>query len=254
MSEAKKDVKKVVEDVKDESIDISVLFNEDTSDETKERIKTVFEAAVAAKAAELAEEEKAARDEIVAKMVAEAVEELEEAVDEYLGYVVEKWLEENELAIESSFKVEMAESLMDGLTQLFAEHNMDIPEDADDVLEGLVARNEELQERLNEAHHENMSLQAILEENAINDAVDSLSEDLTDTQAAKLRNLAEGIRYTDAADFAKKLVAIKESFFKETQQADDPIQDRTVTEDAGAPKPEVKKTGDTFADRINSMF
>ncbi len=252
MSEAKKDKKKIEEAA--EAIDISVLFNEETTDEAKEQIKTVFEAAVEARAAELAEAEAAARDEIIAEEVAAAVGELEEAIDQYLAYVVENWMSENELAIESAFKVEMAESLMSSLQQVFVEHNMEIPEDADDVLEGLVARNDELQDRLNEAHRENMALKNAIDEALIESVIDDMSEGLTDTQAAKLKNLAEGIRYTDADDFAKKLVSVKESFFNKKEKAEDPIQDKTVVEDASAPKPEAKRTGDAFADRINSAF
>lgn len=255
MSEAKKgEKKKVVESTEETAIDLSVLFNEETSDEAKEQIKTVFEAAVAARASELVEEEKAARDAIIAEEVEAAAAELEEAIDEYLAYVVENWLEENKLAIESSFKVEMAESLMDSLQQVFVEHNMDIPEDADDVLEGLVARNDELQERLNAAHRENMDLKNAIEESIIEGVIDEMSEGLTDTQTAKLKNLAEGIRYSDADDFAKKLKTVKESFFDKKAKAEDPIEEKTVTEEAPAPKAEPKRTGDNFADKINSMF
>jgi hypothetical protein len=254
------DAIKKIDEVKDSVVDISVLFNEDTSEETRDKIKTVFEAAVEARSKELLEAEVAKRDELVSEATAKVAAELEEAVDEYLGYVVEKWLEENKIAIESSFKVEMAESLMTGLSTLFAEHNMEIPEDADDVLEGLVARNEDLQAKLNESYKENMALTESLEQAAIGKVVDDLSEGLTDTQVSKLKTLAEGIRYSDVEDFEKKLVAVKETFFKESAKVADPVEDKSgevVTESVEVAPPPVAKprpSGDPMVDKINSMF
>ena len=49
----------------------------------------------------------------------ESVEQMLENLDSYLDYVVEEWMTENEVAIEAGIKVEMAESLMDGLKGLF---------------------------------------------------------------------------------------------------------------------------------------
>lgn len=230
MSDAKKKIDEVAKE--DSVVDISVLFNEETTDETKEKIKTVFETAVSAAAKELLEAEVAKRDELVAEAVAAAVTEIEEATDKYLDYVVSTWLEENKIAIESSFKVDMAESLLEGLMTLCSEHNIEIPDNADDVLEGLIAKNDELQAKLNESYRENMSLTEALEAKAIDEIVTKISEGLTDTQASKLKTLAEGIKYSDVNDFEKKLVTVKESFFKEAAPAEkaDPISEETKVE------------------------
>lgn len=237
-------------------IDVSVLFNEDTTEETKDKIKAVFEAAVQAKAEELTAITEEQIDEIVSERVSEIAESLESAVDSYLSYVAENWLEENEIAIESSMKVEMAESLLEGIAGLMRDHDLEVPDGADDVVEMLVARNEELEGRLNESIRARMDLEESIELAEVEATVDALSEGLTDTQASKLKSLAEGIKFSDAEDFERKLGAIKASFFKEDATVADPTVDPTgpLVED----KKVIEESADPFVaeitKRVNSRL
>lgn len=223
------------DNTKVEEIDIAVLFNEDTSEETKAKIKTVFESAVEARAAELVESKIAeieeAAEEYKEYVAEEIADELAEAVDGYLTYVTEKWLEENELAIESGLKVEWAESVLESVIGVVAEHNLEIPEGADSLVESMAARVEEAEARYNEVLRENMELREAVEVAAVSDALDRLSEGLTSTQAKKLRNLAEGIKFSDAEDFTRKLESVKESFFKESVKvADEEVEAAPLNE------------------------
>lgn len=232
----------------EEQVDISVLFNEETSDEAKEKIQAVFEAAVEARAAEitsLTEEEIA---DLVEERTEAVAERLMEAFDRYVSYAVEEWLAENEIAIESAMKVEMAESLLSGVVDLVAEHNLEVPEGREDVVEAVVARNEELQAKLNEAYGQIISMQEAIEDAEVESIVDEMSEGLTDTQAAKLVTLAEGIKYKDSDDFAKKLAGVKDSFFKESKRVADPVVDETgpLVEE----KAEVRNVADPLVEEI----
>jgi len=228
--EKKTKVKKVEEAVE---ADISILFTEETTDDVKERIKTIFDAAVEVKAQKLDEARQEQIDEMVAEQLAEAVEELEESFDRYVSYVAEKWLEDNEIAVESSMKVEIAESLMEGLVDLVSTHNIDLPDDAEGVLEGLMARNEELKEQLNEQTQTVILLQEKDELREVQDILASASKGLPDTKASKLKELAENVKYSDAADFSKKLDGLKQTLFKEpvVDQNKDPVDGGPLDED-----------------------
>ena len=74
-------------------------------------------------------------DETLEETVAEKLETITENVDKYLDYVVSEWMSENEIAIESGIKVEMAESLMSGLKNLFVEHNVSVDEESGEEIE-----------------------------------------------------------------------------------------------------------------------
>ena len=70
-------------------------------------------------------------DEQLAEAKEELAEDMTTKVDDYINYLSEQWMEENQVAIESSLKVEVAESFMNGLRGLMEAHNVVIPEDAD---------------------------------------------------------------------------------------------------------------------------
>ena len=66
---------------------------------------------------------------------------------------------ENEIAIEAGIKVEMAESLMSGLKNLFVEHNVAVSEETVDVVESLEGQVSDLEEKANALVSENIDLQ-----------------------------------------------------------------------------------------------
>lgn len=195
--------------------DIEVAFTgDDLSEETKEKVSTIFEAAIATRLAiETArlEEEFDARLEKELETVTEAVSE---KLDAYLDYVVENWMKENEVAIESALRNEIMEEFIEGLKNLFVEHYIEIPAEKVDVVEALQAKVEELEARLDEE----ITTKASLEEEALldqaGDIFEDLAKDLALTQREKFASLAEGIEFNgDLEVFEKKLKIIKESFF-----------------------------------------
>jgi len=244
------DEKKKIE----ENADLSVLFNENTSDEAKESVRTIFEAAVEAKAQQMIEEIDSTIDDIVEERLTEASALLEDAFDRYVSYVAEEWLSENEIAIESSMKVDMAESLMGGLANLFVEHNLEVPEEAEGILESLADRNEELTSKLNEQINQNIALAEREEMRQVEQSVTEAAAGLPDTQAAKLKELAENVRFKDAADFKKKLSSLKETLFKApiTEQNRNPVDGGEINEGASGSK--VVQSGDPMVAHILKGF
>jgi hypothetical protein len=199
--------------------EIDAILGEGATDELKEKARTVFEAAVAAKVAEQMVEVNAKIDEMVEAQLAEKLTEIEENVDRYVSFVAEEWLAENEMAIESALRVERADAIVEGLLTLFAEHNLEVPEGSESVVDALVAKNEELSDKINAVVKENLSLKDAILEGLKSEAVAEASEGLTDVQSAKLKALSEGLKHRDIEDFKSKLSTLKESFFKEVKES-----------------------------------
>jgi hypothetical protein len=194
--------------------DMDALFNgEDLSEEYKEKVTTIFESAVIARAVQVVEE----MEEEILNAAQESLEEikaeLEEQVDAYLSYMAEEWVKENEVAIESGLKTEIAEEFISSLKNVFEQHYIDIPEEKVDVLSAMAEENEVLKNELNEALNKNIELaHAIVEARKLEIAT-SVCEGLTATQAEKVKTLAEGVEFTTEGDYSKKLGIIRENYF-----------------------------------------
>ncbi len=216
----------VEEDVmEDYEVDMSehveaLLAGEELSEEFKEKAKTIFEAAVKQKVAE----EIAVLEEAFAATLEEEVsrinEELSSNVDDYLNYVVEQWTAENEVAIEAGLRSELTEEFISGLRNLFAEHYIDIPEDKVSIVEEMGNKVVELESKLNEEIERNVNLSKMLNESHTNEILFNACDGLTDTQAEKLKALAEGIEYSDIKEYAQKISVLKENYFSTSVKSD----------------------------------
>lgn len=204
--------------------DIDDMFGDDLTEEFREKAETIFEAAVNTRinleVARLEEEFEARAEELeeefnekLEETTAEMFEELSDKLDQYLDYVVEQWMEENQLAIENSLRADIAEDFIKGLHNLFAEHYITVPDEKIDLVAEMKAELEEVKSKLNEALDEKIELQAVINEATIEATIDEVSEGLAVTQVEKLRTLAEGIEFTDADTYKKKLEIIKENYF-----------------------------------------
>jgi hypothetical protein len=203
----------------------------DLSEDFKEKATVVFEAAVNAK---LYEEVALIEEQFETKLdeqVELAISDIVEKVDDYLDYVVEQWMEDNKIAIERGIRGEIAESFLEGLKDLFIEHNVNLPEEEVDVIADIVDQLEETEAKLNDAINESIELKKALTESKKVEILESYTKDLTDTQAEKFFALAEGVDYNDLADFKRKVKIINEQYFgsksilTEAMGDIDPIED-----------------------------
>lgn len=205
--------------------DIDEMFSGDElSEELKEKAEVVFEAALNTRlTVELArlDEEYAAKEAALEEAFEEALEEQTQAVfeevtsklDQYLDYCVEQWMEENKLAVENSLRADIAEDFIQGLHNLFAEHYIRVPDEKIDLVAEMKAELDELKEKLNETTDEKIALQSVIEEATKEATLEEVSEGLAETQVEKLRTLAEGIDFSDADTYRKKLEIVKEQYF-----------------------------------------
>jgi hypothetical protein len=198
----------------------ALMSGETLSEEFKTKAATILESAVKVKIQEEMEKLEEAYEAKLNEEVAAIKEELSSSVDDYLNYVVEQWTKDNEVAIEAGLRTELTEDFMTGLRNLFAEHYIDIPEDKVSVIEEMGGKIEELEAKLNEEIERGVTLTKMLNESKTNEILNQACDGLTDTQAEKLKSLAEGIEYADSKEFEQKLGVIKESYFTKTPNTD----------------------------------
>jgi len=209
---------KVEETEQEEVIDVSddvkaLIGDEKLTEEFKAKAATIFEAAIKSKL----KTEKSKMEMGYAKKLKENIDatkaELVEKVDSYLNYVVEEWMKSNELAVERGIKGEIAEDFITGLKKLFEDHYINVPDEKYDVLEDQASKIEELNKKLNEQIENNVKLNSEIGKLTRQDIVDAVSKDLPDTNKEKFNKLSEEIEYSNADEFKKKVLTIKESYF-----------------------------------------
>ena len=182
-------------------------------EEFKAKAKTIFEAAINSKVAEIRatiEEEHEAK---LAEEVAEEKEALQERVDSYLEYVSDEWMEENILAIEHGLKTELTESFLSGMRSLFEDNYVTIPDDKYDVLESMVEKLDDMETKLNEQIEKNIGLNRRLSESVADGILESVSDGLAATQKEKLASLVESVEFESETEYRNKLETLKESYF-----------------------------------------
>jgi len=197
----------------------ALLGGEDLSEDFKAKAKTIFEAAINTKVAEVKEALEAQYQEQLADRLVEATEELKERVDSYLEYVADEWVNENELAIEQGLKTEMTESFLGGMKSLFEEHYVTIPEEKYDVLESMVEKLDDMETKLNEQIEKNIGLNKRLAESSADSILAQVSEGLAQTQKEKLASLSESVEFESEEEYREKLETLKESYFSSKPQS-----------------------------------
>ncbi len=197
----------VEEDVK------ALLEGEELSEEFQEKAKTIFEAAIKTKVAEV----KTQLEESYAATLVEEIDtvkaSLTERLDSYLEYVADEWMSENKLAVEAGLKTEMTESFLNGMKKLFEDHYVTIPEEKYDVLESMVDKLDEMESKLNEQIEKNVALNKRLGQSTAEAIFAEVAEGLAVTQREKLTSLAENVEFESETDYREKLETLKESYF-----------------------------------------
>jgi len=239
-----KEVQKISASDVDVSEDVAAMFKgEELSEEFVSKATTVFEAAVVSKVNEVVE---GVQLDIEAELEAEKeeiIENLTGKLDEYLEYVAEEWMTENKLAVEKGVKSEITENFMEGLRQLFTENYIDIPEEKVDLVDEMAEKMSELEENLNAEMEKNIELKKEIAESKQNKVLEDACDDLTESQAVKLKSLAEGVEFDDAESYQNKIDTLKENYFPKEEKVeitedldDEPLEIDDETEVKVAPE------------------
>lgn len=204
----KKDKKKKTE-MKKMSEEVNALLDtEGLSEDFKLKASTIFEAAVAEKAIQIEEEVEAK----YAELFESEKQELISNIDGYLNEAVQTWIAQNEIAIQQNFRSQVAESFMDGLAKLLAEHNVAIPEEAEDVLEVALEEAEKLEESLQASQETISALQEEINSLKAEKILESYKGKMTDTEFDRFSQLVESFGFEDEAQYTKQLNIVLENF------------------------------------------
>ena len=210
----------------------ALLGGQELSEEFREKAKTIFEAALKSKVAELREAMDAHYEAKLVEEVEGMKDELIERVDSYLEYVADEWLQENALQVERGLRTEMTESFLEGMRGLFEEHYVTIPEDKYDVVENMVEKLDEMESKLNEQIEKNIAITKSLSEATGGNILSDVSEGLSITQKEKLASLAEGVEFESEESYKEKLETLKESYFKSAPKRS---ESEVLNEEAATP-------------------
>ena len=256
VSEEETTEEEIVEE-EEEAIDVetdiqALLEGEELSEDFTNKARTIFEAAIRSKVAEMKEQVKSEYEENLIEQVQSIKEELTDRVDSYLEYVADEWIAENQLAVEKGLKTEMTESFLEGMKKLFEDHYVTIPEEKYDVIESMVDKLDEMESKLNEQIDKNVALNKRLAESTADVIFAEVTEGLAQTQRDKLATLAENVEFESENGYREKLETLKESYFPSKTSTPN-SKSENLTEESEATDYQSKSVSSTMERYLQTM-
>jgi hypothetical protein len=212
----------------------ALLEAEGLSEEFKLQAVTIFEAAVTDRVLQITEELEAQYEE----KLDEAKAELETNIDGFLNEAVQEWADNNKVAIESNFKTRLAESFMDGLQSLLAEHNIDLPDESEDALEIALDEVNKLEEQVSSTDAVIAELQEEINTLKAEKILESFSTKMTSTEFDRFVQLTESVKFKDETQYEKQLSIVLENFGKvsvKKVEQEEQISEEVATAPAAQP-------------------
>ncbi len=244
----------VAEDKIDVDEDINALIaGEELSEEFQEKARTIFEAAIRSKVAEITENVKSEYEANLVEEVGAIKAELQERLDSYLEYVADEWVAENQLAVEHGLKTEMTESFLEGMKKLFEDHYVTIPEEKYDVIENMVDKLDDMESKLNEQIEKNVALNKRLAESTADVIFAEVTEGLAQTQKDKLATLVENVDFESENGYREKIETLKESYFPTKVSNTQTSKSENLTEESEAVDYQSKAISNTMDRYLQTM-
>ena len=147
------------------------------------------------------------------------ISEIAEKVEAFLNYTSAQWLEENKLVVENGIRNELSESFMAGLKGLFEDHYVTLPDEKYDIFESMVAKLDDMEDKLNEQIEANVALNSQMGSFQRSSVLADVSWDLSEAAKEKLAGLAESVEFESESNFRQKLSILKESFVEAAPEA-----------------------------------
>lgn len=248
----------ITEKSKDVAVELSSLFEGlELADELKENLQVTFDTAVQAAAIQIQEsvleeatkelEEKHTQDVLdITEQIEAKYQEREEALTEttqtYIDDFLREWKEQNKLAIDNSLKAKLFDSIFESLSNVFVEHNLNVPTEQVDVYEELQQECDELQTKLDSLMKENKRLTVEAQESKVKDIIKEVTKNLTESQIEKVIALSEQIQIDENVE--KKLrtiVQMVEATSKKSVKESDEDQDDSDEEKEKSEEKEIVK-------------
>jgi hypothetical protein len=220
-AKSKKEEVEINIDVED---DVKALFDgQDLTEDFKARTKLVFETAVKAKVKENLASIEDKMEAQLADQTADQLADITEKLDGYLDYMVSEYIEENAQAIEHEQKNEILEGFVSGMQKLFADNYIEIPDDRYNVVDEQAKEIESLKETLDAEMKKNVEAKGKLADASAEKIFREVTEELTETQKAKMKTLADGVEFDDADTFTEKLNTLKKTYFPSESEKEEVV-------------------------------
>ena len=202
------------------------------SDDFKTKARIIFESALNQKL----QLEVSRLEESFSKRFEEEITEIAEKVESFLNYTSQQWLEENKLVVENGIRNELSESFMGGLKSLFEDHYVTLPDEKYDIFESMVAKLDDMENKLNEQIEANVSLSSQMSSFQRQSVLADVSWDLSEAGKDKLAGLAENVEFESEENYKQKLNVLKESFVAKPQPE---VETEYLEESTEVPAPTV---------------
>ena len=223
--------KEEVEIEVDVTEDVNALFDgQDLTDDFKARTTLVFETAVKAKVKENLKSIEEKMEENLAKQTADTLADITEKLDGYLDYMVSEYIEENVHAIEHKQKNEILEGFVSGMQKLFADNYIEIPNEKYNVIDEQAKEIESLKGNLDAEMNKNIEAKSQLADATAEKIFREVTDELTETQKAKMKTLADGVEFDDAKTYAEKLNTLKETYFPSEAEKEEVIAEEGASD------------------------
>ena len=204
--------------------DVNALFDgQDLTEDFKARTTLVFETAVKAKVKENLASIEERMEAKLTEQTADQLADITEKLDGYLDYMVSEYIEENGQAIEHEQKNEILEGFVSGMQKLFADNYIEIPDERYNVVDEQAKEIESLKESLDAEMNKNIEAKGQLAEASAEKIFREVTKDLTETQKAKMKSLAEGVEFEDAETYSEKLNTLKETYFPSESEKEEVV-------------------------------
>jgi hypothetical protein len=206
--------------------------NQGASDDFKTKARIIFEGALNQKL----QLEVSRLEEEFSSRFEQEITDIAEKVESFLNYTSQQWLEENKLVVENGIRNELSESFMQGLRSLFEDHYVTLPDEKYDIFESMVAKLDDMEDKLNEQIETNVNLSTQMSGFQRQSILADVSWDLSETGKDKMAGLAESVEFESEENYRKKLNILKESFVSNGK----PQQETEYLEESSqAPEPSV---------------
>ena len=203
----------------------SILGEETLSEEFKSKAAALFESTVVSRVNEEVKRLEEAYDSKLTTEIQSLQEQYVQAVEtfadkqstrlnNYINYLGEQWIKQNRVAINQGIRTDLTEGFMKGLQKLFIESYINVPTEKVDVVAEQKSEIEKLQESISEMAAKIETLQESNHNLHREAVINKVSEGLTDTEAAKLNSLCEGVSFESEEIFESKINMIRNNFFK----------------------------------------
>jgi len=245
----------------------------DLSNEFKEKVETLFDAAVKERVTEIEEakqleiaaleehyqtqidEMSKKYDRLVEEYIDQEIvpavdryieEEVLPAIDGFLNKVVNDWVEDNRVAIESGIKAELSESFLREMHRVFVNHFVQVPPTKVDAFEKVSAELEKTRIKLDEALKKQIEQQQLIEQYQKDQIVAEAMAGLTIDEQNRMQRLVDDLFDGDFDKFKSKVETIRESIIRERR-------DETENKYRGVISEDIENVDHTIEDDIDDV-